>query len=162
MLVSVGNQYKNCTLNCTFSEPSKLIDANHVWIYGIATSIVFLFLSLVLTSFIVCCFKFKIKKAFLLNLIFALVSLAIGSLFGDSVIHILPEIFNPETEEDEESPNRIITSGLIISGFLVFFFIEKIFTLTNSNHTHAEDFDKESCHRNFNEKPDIREGINLF
>jgi hypothetical protein len=139
------------------TESTKLIFEKHVWGLGIATSIAFSLLSFTLTFFIVCCYKCKVKKTILVNIIFSLISLSIGSLFGDAVIHIMPEIFNPEshdhgeeetesTHSEEELPDSTITSALIVAGFLVFFLIEKAFTLGKCQHSHGNEFDEENSH----------------
>lgn len=47
-----------------------------------------------------------------------LVSFAVGGLFGDSFIHLLPEAF-------EKSRDNLMTSLLIVLGILVFFILEK-------------------------------------
>ncbi len=52
------------------------------------------------------------------KILFLLVALAAGALFGDVIFHILPELFS-----ENKSP---LTAGLgIISGLLVFFMLEK-------------------------------------
>lgn len=47
-----------------------------------------------------------------------LVSFAVGALFGDAFIHLLPESF-------KQIPSNIATSFLVIAGILVFFVLEK-------------------------------------
>jgi len=142
------------------TDSTKMILEKHVWGLGIATSIGFSILSFILTLLIVCCYKFKVKKGILVNIIFSLVSLSIGSLFGDAVIHIMPEIFNPEShdhgEEDhselieEELPNSTVTSALIVTGFLIFFLIEKIFIFGKCHHSHGNDLEGDNSHDNHN------------
>ncbi|HPT66395.1 MAG TPA: ZIP family metal transporter [Candidatus Woesebacteria bacterium] len=58
----------------------------------------------------------KKKTSQKINLL--LVSFAIGALFGDTFIHLLPEAFN--------NLNSLTVSFLIISGILLFFVLEKI------------------------------------
>jgi hypothetical protein len=139
----------------TITNSSNLISKDHVWGVGIAVSIAFAILSLTLTSFIVCCYHFKVRKEILKGIIFSLISLSIGSLFGDAVIHIIPEIFVPHSEEhaeeeiheaEEEGPVSAVTSALIVVGFLVFFLIEKAFVLGNCSHNHSEDFEFDDHH----------------
>jgi len=55
------------------------------------------------------------------NIIFVLIGLAVGTLFGDVLIHLIPEIFS---ELDGEA---ILPSILIMTGILVFFVLEKFF-----------------------------------
>ena len=47
-----------------------------------------------------------------------LISFAVGGLFGDAFIHLLPEAF-------EESPSPALTSLYVISGILLFFVLER-------------------------------------
>lgn len=74
--------------------------------------------------------------------IVSLVSLAVGSLFGDAFIHIIPESF-----ESIASPSLV--GFLIISGILLFFTIEKLvrwrhchntdcLDTKDSHHTHSD------------------------
>ena len=52
------------------------------------------------------------------ELIFVMVSLAVGSLFGDAFIHLLPEIF-------AKSPTPFHASLGVLSGIFAFFVLEK-------------------------------------
>jgi hypothetical protein len=154
------------------TDSIKMILQKHVWGLGIATSIGFSILSFILTLLIVCCYRFKVKKGILINIIFSLVSLSIGSLFGDAVIHIMPEIFNPESHDhgeeehgemiEEELPNSTVTSALIVTGFLVFFIIEKIFILGKCHHSHGNEFEEENSHDNHNSFHLNNQGKNIL
>ena len=62
--------------------------------------------------------------------LFILVSLAVGALLGDALIHLIPEAF-----ENSTSPTEI--SALIIGGILIFFILEKI--LHWHHHEHADE-----------------------
>lgn len=63
-------------------------------------------------------FTFSISEEKLKGLIFIFVSLATGSLFGDAIIHLLPETF-------EKSQNKLLASMLVLSGIFIFFVLEK-------------------------------------
>jgi len=52
------------------------------------------------------------------NTVFLMVGLATGALFGDAIIHLLPEAF-------EKSSNKIGTSLYALAGIFVFFILEK-------------------------------------
>jgi len=52
------------------------------------------------------------------QIIFVMVSLAVGSLFGDAIIHLLPGAF-------EQSPDRVQASVSILAGIFAFFVLEK-------------------------------------
>jgi len=60
--------------------------------------------------------SFKPEK--IKNFSLSLVSFAVGALFGDAFIHLLPEAF-------ETIKPTLLTSLLIIAGFLLFFSLEK-------------------------------------
>lgn len=59
-----------------------------------------------------------INKQKLSKIILFLVSFAVGSLFGDAFIHLLPEAF-------EKINNNLKTSILVSAGILIFFILEK-------------------------------------
>lgn len=60
------------------------------------------------------------------KLIFILVSLSVGALFGDAFIHLIPEAL-------EEAGNPIIVSISVLMGIIFFFILEKFFRW---HHTH--------------------------
>lgn len=64
-----------------------------------------------------------------------LVSLAVGALFGDAIIHLLPEAF-------EKSPDTTLTSLLVILGILFFFVLEKFL---HWHHQHGHELKEEEC-----------------
>jgi len=53
------------------------------------------------------------------RIIFFMVSLAVGGLFGDAFIHLLPESF-------ERLGNKLQASVLVLAGILAFFVLEKL------------------------------------
>jgi len=57
-----------------------------------------------------------------------LISLAVGSLFGDAFIHLLPEAFS-------ESTNQVLTSLYIIVGILLFLVMESLLHWHHEHHT---------------------------
>ena len=59
-----------------------------------------------------------LREARLRKVLILLVAFAVGALFGDVFIHLLPESF-------EKIGTNLITSLLVIVGFLVFFVLEK-------------------------------------
>jgi zinc and cadmium transporter len=66
---------------------------------------------------------------------FLLVSFAVGALFGDAFIHLLPESF-------EKIDNKVEIALLILAGILVFFILEKVLRWrhhhSSENETHIE------------------------
>ncbi len=75
-------------------------------------------------------FTFSISEEKLKGLIFIFVSLATGSLFGDAIIHLLPETF-------EKSQNKALASVLVLAGIFIFFVLEK-FLLWKHEHSIGE------------------------
>lgn len=72
---------------------------------------------------------FSFKESFLKKLVFVLVSLSVGALFGDAFIHILPEVF------ESGLPTGQI-SAMVLSGILLFFALEKFL---HWRHSHGID-----------------------
>lgn len=73
-------------------------------------------------------------KTFLYKMLFIFVSLAAGALFGDAIIHLIPEAF-------EEIKNPAVVSILILLGILTFFVFEKFLRW---HHAHGIDEKEET------------------
>ncbi len=69
------------------------------------------------------------KAGFLKRILFILVSIAAGALFGDAFIHLVPEAY-------EEIGDPLLVSSLILAGILTFFALEKFLRW---HHTHSDD-----------------------
>lgn len=63
-------------------------------------------------------FTISLNKELLNRSVFFLVSLAVGALFGDAIIHLIPEAF-------EEFENATFAALFVIIGIFVFFVLEK-------------------------------------
>lgn len=83
-----------------------------IWIYSIGSVIL-----VSLVSFIGV-FTLSLKKERLERITLILVSFAVGGLFGDALIHLLPESF-------ETLGIRLTTSLYVVIGVLIFFILEK-------------------------------------
>lgn len=92
-------------------------------VYALVSVILVSLLSLVGIAFV------SINEERLKQLIFVMVSLAVGSLFGDAFIHLLPESF-------EKSRAKLETSLYVLAGIFLFFILEK-FLLWRHQHTLA-------------------------
>ena len=100
-----------------------------------ATVYLYTLLSVVAVSLVsfVGIFALSIREDVLRRYIFIFISIAVGALLGDALIHLIPEAF-------EHSRNEVLTSVLIISGILLFFIVEKFL------HWHHHGEDKEDSH----------------
>jgi len=78
-------------------------------------------------------FTLSLKEQVLRKYIFIFISIAVGALLGDALIHLIPEAF-------DNSSNKVLTSILIIAGILFFFVLEKFL------HWHHHGEDKEDSH----------------
>jgi zinc and cadmium transporter len=100
-----------------------------VWIYSLVSVVLVSAISLIGV------FSLSLKKEMLNKILLFLVSFAVGGLFGDAFIHLLPESF-------EELGMTIATSVYILAGILVFFVVEKFIRWrhchipTSENHPH--------------------------
>jgi zinc and cadmium transporter len=82
-----------------------------VWGYSIGSVVIVSLISLV--GIIALLLNKDVKK-----ITFLLVSFAVGGLFGDAFIHLLPESF-------EQIDNKVEIAILILAGILIFFVLEK-------------------------------------
>lgn len=77
-------------------------------------------------------FTLSLKDAVLKKYVFVFVSLAVGALLGDAFLHLIGESF-------ETLGDPLLISGLVLSGILVFFILEKFL------HWHHHGRDVEEC-----------------
>lgn len=100
-----------------------------VWIYSLLSVLVVSAVSLVGV------FTLSLSENRLRSLIFSLVALSVGALFGDVFIHILPEVFS-------DSNITELSSLYILFGIFVFFVLEKFL-----HWQHQHGCDDPDCHR---------------
>ncbi|MEK7552974.1 MAG: ZIP family metal transporter, partial [Patescibacteria group bacterium] len=81
-------------------------------------------------------FTLSLQEARLKKYIFLLVSLAVGALLGDALIHLIPEALKTISD-----PTRV--SLAVIAGILIFFILEKF--LHWHHHARGED-SRETIH----------------
>ena len=91
-------------------EPTSII-----WLYALASVFIVSLLSLIGIAFI------SMREAKLKQIIFAMVSLAVGGLFGDAFIHLLPEFF-------EQFQNKLEALSIFSPGSLSFLFWRSFFS----------------------------------
>jgi zinc and cadmium transporter len=91
-----------------------------IWLYAIGSTVVVSLVSLIGIFFL------SWNKTKLQNIVFILVSFAVGALFGDAFLHLIPE-----STAIHSSPQT--TGILIILGILMFFVLEK-FLLWRHDH----------------------------
>ncbi len=77
----------------------------------------------------------SLKEEVLRKYIFMFISLAIGALLGDALIHLIPEAL-------EKSANSVSTSILVVTGIILFFVLEKF----SHWHHHGEDKEEHGIH----------------
>ncbi len=77
----------------------------------------------------------SLREDLLRKYIFIFISVAVGALLGDAIVHLIPEAL-------ENSNNTTLTSVLIIAGIVLFFILEKFLHW----HHHGEDKDVEHVH----------------
>lgn len=83
-----------------------------IWLWTMLAVFVVSVISLIGVFFI------SMRNDTLRKIIFILVSLAVGGLFGDAFIHLIPEAF-------EKNPASLKAPLLIICGIMIFFILEK-------------------------------------
>ncbi|MBI5400481.1 ZIP family metal transporter [Candidatus Saganbacteria bacterium] len=76
-------------------------------------------------------FTLAIKKERLARLILFMVSFAVGALFGDAFIHLIPEA-------SEKLGSGVIVPALVLTGILLFFILEKFILWRHCHHPTTE------------------------
>lgn len=100
-----------------------------IWFYSLVSVVIVSLISLVGV------FTLAMRREKLGEILLILVSFAVGGLFGDAFIHLIPEAF-------ENFGNKLTVSLLIIAGILLFFVLEKFIRWrhchmpTSENHPH--------------------------
>lgn len=100
-----------------------------IWLYSLISVLIVSLVSLIGIITI------PLKPERLKKILHFLVSFAVGGLFGDTFIHILPQVFST-------LGTNVGTSLCIISGIFIFFVLEKIIrwrhchSITSNTHTH--------------------------
>jgi len=100
-----------------------------VWIYSLMSVFVVSLVSL-LGIFTISFQEEKIKK-----IVLFLVSFAVGALFGDALIHLLPETF-------EKISSKGTASLLVLLGILIFFSLEKFLRWRHCHVAHCDEHDR--------------------
>lgn len=95
------------------------------------------FASVLAVSFIsfIGIFFLSLKEEMLRKYVFIFISVAVGALLGDALIHLIPEAL-------ADSTNPTLTSILVIAGILFFFILEKFLHW----HHHGEDKEDDYIH----------------
>ena len=101
------------------------------------TIYLYTFASVIAVSFIsfIGIFTLSLREEVLRKYIYIFISIAVGALLGDALIHLIPEAL-------ENSTNTTLTSVLIIAGILLFFALEKFLHW----HHHGEDKENSYIH----------------
>ena len=94
------------------------------WAYSLASVVVISLISLVGIA------TLMLGRKWLDRIVPLLISLAVGALFGDALVHLLPEAF-------EESDSTGLTSLYVIVGILVFFLLERLLHWHHEHHVQS-------------------------
>ena len=110
------------------------------------TELLYIFGSVIIVSLVslVGIIALSLSRSFLKKCISFLVALAIGALLGDALIHLIPEAL-------AEADDPLLIPLLVITGFLLFFILEKYFhwhhgTHGTQEHSRECDVDDPDCH----------------
>jgi len=111
-----------------------MIDLN-IWIYALSSAFITGLVSLVGVFFL------SVNKTFLKKIIFVLVALSVGALFGDVLIHIIPALFEEVSHGHGDGGHPLDIPVYIFAGFLVFFILEKFLRWKHTHGMAEEDCD---------------------
>ena len=84
----------------------------NIWGYTFASVILVSFISFIGVFFL------SLKEERLNRILLFLISIAVGGLFGDAIIHLIPQSYT-------ELENQLVVSVLILTGIMAFFLVEK-------------------------------------
>ena len=113
-------------LSCTTCSLDEKAEATSVaWFYSLVSVVLVSLLSLIGIAFI------SMSEQRLKQIIFVMVSLAVGGLFGDAFIHLLPQSF-------EKFHAKVEASLWVLAGIFLFFILEK-FLLWRHQHVLESD-----------------------
>ncbi|XP_061166818.1 zinc transporter ZIP6-like [Saccostrea echinata] len=91
------------------------------WGYGSASIITISLLGLLAVSFIPC-----LQRVFLNTVLQFLVSLAVGALSGDAMLHLIPHAFTGEKEDSDEGRGEVYKGLCGLAGIYCFFIIGRL------------------------------------
>ncbi|MBU1992198.1 MAG: ZIP family metal transporter [Patescibacteria group bacterium] len=80
-----------------------------------------------------------LNKRILQKILIFLVSFAVGAIFGDAFLHIMPEIYHHVERAGHDHGATLIPSLFVLAGILIFFSIEKFLRWRHCHHIPSED-----------------------
>lgn len=140
--ITENDTYLNTNITQTLINPGS------AWVGGILTSFGLYLLSVFLTILVLFFHSKTTSKTRKNNLIHFLIALSIGTLMGDSLIHLLPECYGLEEEPNNRKetsqptvpivrPNKSLVAFFILFGFLIIYIFEKVLILFGIGHSHG-------------------------
>jgi zinc and cadmium transporter len=110
------------------SESWRYKMLSHLWLWSLSGVFIASITSMI--GVIILYFGFKgISRS-----VFFLISLAVGAMFGDAFIHLIPEIYR-------EAKNTAVVSAGFLTGILIFFILDKVLR-THHHHRTGETDDR--------------------
>jgi len=123
--------------NAIDASTNKFSDAEK-WIYGILTGV-----GLGLVGFFAAALVVYLKKYTQVHFdgfLKVLVAFAAGALLGDAAIHVIPEAFSSDEEEQEEVVSPRLLSFFLCLGIFIFTILERIFLMLGVGHSHGHGY----------------------
>jgi len=129
-----------------FKPPEDPPSNTEKWGYGVLAITICSMLSLTVIAMIPC-----LKKSFYEKVMAFLVALAVGTLCGDALLHLIPHAFIEgannaagievsEEQEEKQHKSQVYRALIVMAGIYLFFFVEQMMKLKGScakGHTHS-------------------------
>jgi Predicted divalent heavy-metal cations transporter len=133
-----------CLSQTTSEDPDKQNWSKaQTWVYGILTALGTSSTGFIMSMLFLPLMKWKwVTQNRLSAIINVMIAFSMGSAIGDTFFQIMPTVYIHDPLSGEKPPDRNIVSVIIISSFIVFVLIDRVFSAMedakNGHHSHGQ------------------------